>query len=161
MGASVGPLTGGLLLVTVAGFSALNPPPGATMPLAVGAIVFVVLVRLFVPRLSSPARRALVTPFALVSGSLFWGFINAVLGPGGASGVTAAQLREALLGSVPGAGAVGLALLAFSAVYYAMLIYAPRQIADGESSPLAWLARYGLFVASVLFGLGWVNALGL
>ncbi len=76
------------------------------------------------------------------------------------SGVSASQLKDAIESGVPGASTVGLALLAFSAVYYAMLIYAPRQIADGKANPLAWLARYALFVASVLFGLGWVNAFG-
>jgi hypothetical protein len=160
VGGSIGPLTGGLLLVTFAGFSALDAPSSMAMPIAVAGIALVALVRLRVPSLPSAARRALVMPFVLISGSLFWGFIDAVIGPGGASGVTASQLRDALLGGTAGAGTVGLALLAFSAVYYAMLVYAPRQIADGDGGAVAWLARFALFVASVLLGWGWVNAIG-
>lgn len=160
-GASIGPLSGGVLLVAFAGFSALSAPSGWTVPIAIGGIAAVGIIRLRVASLPSTSRRALVTPFVLVSGSLFWGFVDAVIGPEGASGVTVSQLRDAVASGVPGAGTVALALLAFSAVYYAMLVYGPRQIADGEGNPLAWLVRYGLFVFSVLFGLGWVNALGL
>jgi hypothetical protein len=37
-----------------------------------------------------------------------------------------------------------------------MLIYAPRQISEREGSPVEWLARFALFVASVGLGLGWL-----
>jgi hypothetical protein len=160
IGGAVGPLSGGLLLVTFTGFSALSAPSSWTLPIVAAAVVVIALIRIRYRVLPAIARRALVTPFVLVSGGLFWGLIDAVVGPEGASGVTASQLKDALLGGAGGAGAVGLTLLAFSAVYYAMLIYSPRRVADGEGSALAWLARYGLFVVSVLFGLGWVNAIG-
>jgi hypothetical protein len=45
-------------------------------------------------------------------------------------------------------------------VYYAMLVYAPRQVAEREGGPVAWLARYALFVAATLLGIGWVGQLG-
>jgi hypothetical protein len=41
-----------------------------------------------------------------------------------------------------------------------MLIYAPRQIAEREGSPLVWLVRFGLFLVSVAFGIGWLSLLG-
>lgn len=161
MGAFVGPLTGGMLLVAVTGFSALSAPDSWNLPILVAGLVVVGIVRFAVPSVPVIARRALVTPFVLVSGSLFWSVIDAVIGPGRASGVTASDLRDALLNNVPGAGGVGLALLAFTAVYYAMLVYAPRQVAESEGGPIAWLVRFGLFVVSMLFGVGWINAFGL
>ncbi len=51
-------------------------------------------------------------------------------------------------------------LLAFSAVYYAMLVYAPRQVAEREGGLLTWLLRYALFVAGVIFGLAWPRLFG-
>jgi hypothetical protein len=41
-----------------------------------------------------------------------------------------------------------------------MLIYAPRQIAEREGGPIEWLARFGLFLGGVVFGLGWLSVLG-
>jgi hypothetical protein len=46
-------------------------------------------------------------------------------------------------------------LVAFSAVYYAMLVYAPHQVAEREGGVVTWLLRYALFVAGVTFGLVW------
>jgi hypothetical protein len=41
-----------------------------------------------------------------------------------------------------------------------MLIYAPRQIADREGGAIAWLARFALFLASVILGISWLSLLG-
>jgi hypothetical protein len=164
IGAWIGPLTGGTLLVTMTGFSALGAPEGWSAPIAIAVLAGIGLVRLAVGPLAAPVRRALVTPFVLVSGSLFWSVIGAVIGPGGSGGsaaISAQELRDGIANNTPGAGLFALVLLAFTAVYYAMLVYAPRQVADTEGSPLAWLVRYALFVASVLFGIGWVSAFGL
>lgn len=51
-------------------------------------------------------------------------------------------------------------VVAFSGIYYAMLIYAPRQVAEPEGGPLTWLVRYGLFLASVTVGAAWLRPLG-
>jgi hypothetical protein len=161
IGAWIGPLTGGALLVAMSGFSALGAPEGWTTPIAVAVLVGIAIVRLVAGTLSASVRRALVTPFILVSGSLFWSVINAVIGPSGSSTISAQELRDALANNTPGAGLFTLVLLAFTAVYYAMLVYAPRQVAEREGGPVTWLVRYGLFVASVLFGLGWITAFGL
>ena len=37
-------------------------------------------------------------------------------------------------------------LVAFCGVYYVMLVYAPRQLAQPEGGAVAWLARFGVFV---------------
>ncbi len=161
LGGYVGPLSGGMILVGAAGFSALSAPDNVVLPILAVGVVAVVLLRLRVRALAPTTRRALVTPFVLVSGSLFWSAVDAVIGSNGASGVTASQLRDALVNNTPGAGTFALVLLAAAAVYYAMLVYAPRQIADREGGAVTWLIRFGLFVVSVLFGVGWLNALGL
>ena len=164
VGGYVGPLSGGVILVAASGFSALSAPDGWTVPIAVVGIAAIVALRFRYPTLAPPTRRALVTPFVLVSGSIFWSLVDGIVGSGGAAGgagITVKQLRDALFDNVPGAGAFALVLLAAAAVYYAMLVYAPRQIADREGSAPVWLLRFGLFVVSVLFGVGWLNALGL
>lgn len=46
-------------------------------------------------------------------------------------------------------------LVAFSAVYYAMLIYAPRQVAEREGGLLAWGLRYLMFLGGIALGAGW------
>jgi len=71
-----------------------------------------------------------------------------------------AQLGGSIAGMTSDvAGVIGLLVLC-AAVYYAMLIYAPRQVAEHEGGAMVWLARFGLFVASVALGLGWLSLLG-
>ncbi|HEX7490849.1 MAG TPA: hypothetical protein VF337_03995, partial [Candidatus Limnocylindrales bacterium] len=66
------------------------------------------------------------------------------------------------LGRAPEAPALALVvLIVASAIYYAMLIYAPRQIVEQEGTPLIWLRRYGLFVVSVVLGIAWLGVLGI
>jgi hypothetical protein len=90
----------------------------------------------------------------MVAGGLFWTFIAAISGePGSATPATAISNPQT------GVAAVGF-LLAFSAVYYAMLVYAPRQVAEREGGPVTWVIRYALFVAGVTFGLAWPRLLG-
>jgi hypothetical protein len=146
---AVGPLCGGLLLVAISGFTALDITSGPGLAVIAAAIVAMILVRVLVPPLPIAVRRALVTPFVMVAGGLFWTFIAAVSGePGSASVVSAVANPQTAL------AAAGF-LLAFSAIYYAMLVYAPRQVAEREGGLLTWILRYALFVAGVLFGLAW------
>lgn len=151
---AAGPLCGGLLLVAISGFTALDVTSGPGLAVVAAAIVAMIVVRVFVPPLAVAVRRVLVTPFVMVAGGLFWTFIAAVSGePGSASVVTAvADPRTAL-------AAAGF-LLAFSAIYYAMLVYAPRQVAEREGGLMTWILRYALFVAGVIFGLAWPRFFG-
>ena len=153
--ASVGPFVGGLLLVTITGFTALGGTSNAVVygALLVAAIVMVV-VRFAVPPLGVIARRALVSPFVIVAAGLYWSFIESVFGTPAASSAR----RQALLD--PHAAEIALLfLVAFSAIYYAMLVYAPRQIAEREGSGIEWVLRYLLFVVSIVLGIGWLGAL--
>jgi hypothetical protein len=136
--AAVGPFVGGLLLVTISGFTALRATNAAIYVGLLAAAILMVAVRFVVPPLDTRARRVLVAPFVLVAGGLYWSFIEAV------SGTRGAPLFF---------------LIAFSAIYYAMLIYAPRQVAEREGGGLVWLLRYVVFAVSIALGMGWLSIL--
>jgi hypothetical protein len=151
---AAGPLCGGLLLVAISGVTALDVTSGPGLALLVTAGVVMIAVHLFLPPLGIPARRALVTPFVMVAGGLFWTFIAAVAGePGSAAAGSAVSDPRTVL-------VAGGFLLAFSGVYYAMLVYAPRQVAEREGGLVTWVLRYALFVAGVIFGLAWPHLFG-
>ncbi len=151
--ALVGPLTGGLLLVTINAFVALDASQAVVLAVAGAAAILMMAIRLLVPPLTAQSRRALMSPFVLVTGGIFWSVIEAVSGRGdGVFGLRAIDLLK-----TPTAL---LFFAAFSGVYYAMLIYAPRQAADPEGGPVAWIVRYVAFGISVIFGIGWLRILG-
>ena len=120
----------------------------AVLPFAAGAVVAVVA-RLRMPTLSSVQRRALVTPFVLVS-SRFFGEVL-----GGLTGLfDLRQLAAALTtpGSLPGTVFVLLLATVGVAIFYVMLVFAPRQIADREGTTASWVVRFLLFVVSLAVG---------
>lgn len=152
--AAIGPFAGGLLAVGASASAGL----GLTAPVSEAGVValaiLAIAVRLRLPPLSTGIRRMLVTPYIVAAGGLFGSFIDAVT-----AGDVPGRLRAAApadLGAV--APVIGF-LLAFSAVFYAMLVFAPRQVAEREGSPLAWLVRYGCFALSVALGAGWIGLL--
>lgn len=151
---AIGPLTGALLLVAISGCTALGVTSGPGLALVVAAVVVMIVVHVVVPPLGLGIRRALVTPIILVAGGLFWTFIAAVAGEPGSGSPAAA------IGNPQTAVAAGGFLLAFSAVYYTMLVYAPRQIAEREGGFVTWVLRYLLFVAGVAAGLVWPRVFG-
>ena len=150
--AAVGPFVGGLLLVIFSTASALDLGQATGLVLAGAVVAIAVVARIRWPEPPSIVRRALVTPYVLLAGGLFWNLIGAVT----AGGDLPARIRS-VAGSDPGSvmPVVGF-LIASSAIYYAMLVYAPRQVADRDGGPVAWLVRYALFAASVAFGAGWL-----
>ncbi len=153
---AVGPLVGGLLLIAGGGWAALGGAPEAATTLLLGAAAAVaVAMRRLVPPLSVRTRRALVTPFILVAGGLFWQIIDAVVGGAGGAAFTVAAFSDRTT-----ALAAGGFFILFSGVYYAMLVYAPRQVVEHEGGALAWLFRYATFAVGVVFGLGWLRAVG-
>ena len=154
--AFVGPFVGGLLLISISASTAL----GLTSVMALFVIgvvgVISVLVRTRLPTLPIIVRRALVTPYVLVTGSLFWRVIDAVTG----GGDLISRLRVVSLSDFQSIEPIIGFLLAFSAIYYAMLVYAPRQVAEPEGSLFAWLVRYLLFVFGMALGAAWLISLG-
>jgi hypothetical protein len=151
---AVGPLTGGLLLVTISGFIALGAPTPVVYVVLLVAAVGMIAIRLAAPPLSLFVKRALVTPFVMVAGGLYWTVIESVVGTPGVAAV-----RRTALADPHQAELALLFLLAFSAVYYAMLVYAPRQIAEKEGGRVVWVLRYAAFVVSIALGIGWLSIL--
>jgi hypothetical protein len=152
--ASVGPFTGGLLLVLISGFTALDVPSNLIIWILLVAVAGAVLIRFAGPPLAAPLRRALVTPFVVVAGGIYWNVIAQVADIRGfvVAGATSAIDRHTAL--------LALGFLAlFSAVYYAMLIYGPRQVAEPEGGPIEWVIRYVVFLASIVLGIGWLAAI--
>ena len=153
---AVGPLVGGLLLVGGTAFAELGLDPLTLFFPTIAVVLALSLLQSRLPIVPTIIRRALVTPYLLSAGGIFWGVVHEVTG--------GLDVRAQLGGSIAGmtsdvAGVIGLLVLC-AAVYYAMLIYAPRQVAEREGGTMVWLARFGLFVVSVALGLGWLSLLG-
>jgi hypothetical protein len=151
---AVGPLGGGILLVTISGFIALGAPTSAVYGVLLAAVVGMIAIHFALPPISVFVRRVLVSPFVMVAGGLYWTAIESVVGTPGA-----ADLRRTAIADPHSSELVLLFLLAFSAVYYAMLVYAPRQIAEREGGAVVWVLRYGAFVISIALGIGWLSIL--
>lgn len=108
------------------------------------------------PVLPSAARRALVVPFILVSATYFNRFAAVF--------VSGLDIKAAV--GAPPSGDIGFAafilflVLAGMAVFYTMLVVAPRELADPEENGPRWAVRFVLFVAASLLGVGWLGAVG-
>ena len=153
---AIGPLVGGLMLVGGTGFAELGLQPEAAFPIALVGVAVLAVLGSHRPRVPRATRRALVTPYVLAAGWLFWGVVHAITGGVDLAAAFAASPSSASAGV---ATAVGLLILG-AAAYYAMLIYAPRQIAEREGGPAQWVIRFALFVVSIALGIGWLSLLG-
>ena len=146
----IGPLIGGIVLLLSLGVDLIGGDGGAVaLPVLIGSIVVAVLASRL-PSVSIQARRLLILPFVLAASDLFQSIMGTV------------DLGSALQG-VATAGSTDLVALTIilvvggAAVFYAMLIYAPRQVAEREGTRLGWMIRFGLFVGSSLLGLSWLR----
>jgi hypothetical protein len=45
-------------------------------------------------------------------------------------------------------------------VFYAMLVVAPRQLADPEDAGVRWLLRFAVFMVASLTGISWLTLIG-
>jgi hypothetical protein len=151
-----GPFTGGVLLLGTIAAENLGLP-GPSIVVAVAALGLVVLV--LSSRLPAPApetRRVLIEPYVFLAAGLFNATMAEVT-PGFAFGGVGAVGPSDVLSAL--GITIGLVAL-FSSVFYAMLVYAPRQLADPRRGIAGWIARYALFVAGVVVGSTWLRALG-
>ena len=144
---AVGPLFGAFAFT----FDATRENLGLTgnldlLPLVLG-IVVAILVRRFLAPLSAIQRRALVTPFVLVTSRFFGDFLR---------GLTdlfdLRRLAVAIANPADLAGTAFVLLIASTGllIFYVMFVFAPRQIADRQGTPRSWVVRFLVFLLSVV-----------
>jgi hypothetical protein len=160
--AIIGPYLGGVALVGAHGFEKLGIRGGdwlAGPAFVVGVGAFIFADRL--PVVDAWVRRTLVTPFVLVAGGIFEGIVGDLtpeFDPLGAVGALLAGRANELTGlDTPSAG--GLLLFSYgfviagTGVFYAMLVYAPRELAVSHPTPRGvWPVRFVLFLVAVVVG---------
>jgi hypothetical protein len=152
---AMGPFVGGMLLITIGGFVALDAGSQVVLGVLVLTVVALIAVRIAVPPLPNPVRRLLISPYVMIAAGLYWTVIEQVVGTPGFSAARNQARIDFHSAELP-----LLFLVAFSAVYYAMLIFAPRQIAESEGGIVEWLLRYLAFVVSIVLGIGWLGVIG-
>jgi hypothetical protein len=146
----IGPLIGGLAILLSLGVDDLGGRGEVlVLPVIVGSIVVAVLASRL-PSVSTERRRLLMLPFILATTDLFQSIIGDIDLGGIVRDATGSQ-AAGLVGLVLGFAVLG------SLIFYLMLIYAPRQVAEHEGTRVGWVVRFGLFVASSVVGLGWLR----
>jgi len=152
-----GPLIGALGLVSSIGVDHLGLADDAILagPMSLAAIAALVA-NPWLPVLDATLRRLLVLPFTLVAGSIFSG-LAADLVEGLDPGSIAAGLGTSELTLV---GFIFMLVLGGLAAFYAMLVVAPRQLADPEDAGVRWLLRFAVFLVASLTGIGWLTVIG-
>lgn len=147
-----GPLAGGLLLAGVIAAQNLLGAGDAGFGVMLVTILVASLLPGALPAIPIPYRRVLVTPYVLVSASLFNGLMGQLGGIFDLHGLFDTGLGAALPVLPEALGLV----LAFCGIYYLMLVYAPRQLAEAEGGLLTWLTRFGVFVAAEIVVATWL-----
>jgi hypothetical protein len=151
-----GPLIGALGLVGERGVAHLGLP-GTDVLLAVALLVGIgaIVLNHRLPVVDPGPRRLLVLPLVLLAAAAFQdigsGILEAIdpgafLASAAAGAVTPQDVTIAAL--IAGAVVFG------AAVFFAMLVVAPRELADPEPRPSVWLRRFVLFLVSSLTGIG-------
>ncbi len=104
------------------------------------------------PELSPTARRALMTPYLLVSATFFQGIVADIWPNAGAG-------PSEVIAAVGGLGILGLLILG-TAVFYLGFVFAPRQIVEVMRHGWVWPVRFALFVLGLVIGIGVPAVLG-
>ncbi len=102
------------------------------------------------PVLDFPLRRALMTPFIILSTTVFTSSVNPAL-----AGVDPSSLLHVIQSQL-GRFEFGL-ILAAVLVYYLMFVFAPRQIAGSGGSWLHWAIRFALYLAGLILNVGFLQ----
>jgi hypothetical protein len=146
---AVGPLAGALAFTIDDTGEKLGMAGDFSLVLVGCAIVTIVLVRRLVPPLSADQRRALVTPFILVTSRFFGEFMSGL-----ADIFDVRQLAAGVTGpsDLPGAAFLVTIGTVGALIFYVMLVFAPRQIADREGTALTWTIRFALYIVSLTVG---------
>jgi hypothetical protein len=151
-----GPLIGALALVGDAGVEHLGLPGtdvvlGIALLVGLGATAF----SHHLPVVDPVRRRLLVLPLILLAAGAFQEIASGLVG-----GLDAGKFVASIASGSATAQDVTLAALVLglvvlaSAVFFAMLVVAPRELAQPEPRPSVWFRRFGLFLVSSLTGIG-------
>ena len=110
------------------------------------------------PVIDPGLRRAVIFPFIAICAGIFNGFAADLL-----EGMDVGQLVTAITVDETGFGLflIGM-IVAGLAAFYAALVVAPRVLVNPEQEHgcLIWPARFALYIASAVLGIGWLTALG-
>jgi len=120
---------------------------GPAMIVGVGSFVFASRL----PVVERPVRRLLVAPFVLLSGAVFQGLVSEFTGSVSGHVDLPALLRDPSALTI--VATVGGIILAVSWIFYAMLVFAPRELADPGASTPTWVTRYLVFLATLVVAL--------
>jgi len=127
---------------------------GALLPVAaVTVVAYLFYNRL--PTLAPNARRVLMAPCVLIGAGIFNGTMADVF-----DAVDVGDLFQAAGGDIQVLFGVVALLVMFSAPFYMMFVFAPRQITESEGTWFVWTARYALFLVGAIAGVGWLAAIG-
>jgi hypothetical protein len=151
-----GPLVGGTAIISATGFEQLGIRGVDLSGFVLLAAVAAIVLNRFLPVLPTLTRRLLVLPFMVVAGSLFNLLTAGILGTIDPADVVASI-------GTPQWGLTAFILLMVGgalAAFYAMLIVAPRQLADPERGGFRWVIRFLLFLVASLTGIGWLTVVG-
>ena len=155
--ALAGPLMGAVVLVGGNASDRLGMNVGGFL----GIAAFIAVVAAFalgsrLPVIEPTVRRLLVAPFVFVTAAFFTDFVASLL-----DGLDLGELARALFDGRAAAselagvaGLVAFFVIAGSAMFYAMLVIAPRELVSGERRPHVWLLRFVVFIASAVVGAG-------
>jgi hypothetical protein len=149
--ALIGPLVGGITVVAGAGVEKLGGD-GAIVGFPVLIVAaFAVALASYMPVLQPSVRRALVSPFVLVAGSIFSGVLSSITSTFAFDGESLGLL--AVPGALATLGGFFAIIAVASGIFYLMLIVVPRELANPGSSRLAWIVRFALFFGSLILGI--------
>jgi uncharacterized membrane-anchored protein len=146
---AVGPLFGAFALAVEDTAARLGPAANLELLPIAAAIVTAVIVRRFVPPLFAVQRRILVTPFILITSRFFGDFLSGLADMFDLRGVASGVASS---GDVAGTAFLLLIGSAAVLIFYVMLVFAPRQVAEREGSPRTWTIPFLLFLVSLAVG---------
>jgi len=156
----IGPFIGAVGFVAGDALDRLGLPGGdALIGIAFVVATAALLLGNRLPVISRELRRVLVAPFVFLSAVFFQSLAADLLeGLGGPDGPLVGLLTLEQLGLA----LTVLAVIAFvGGIFYTMLIFVPRELADPGASTRSWVVRYAIFFASLAIALYLGDALPL
>jgi hypothetical protein len=146
--AAIGPLVGAVAFALDDCVRRLGLGGGFEILPLVLPVVAAVAARIWLPPTTALVRRALVTPFILAASGFFSDFLAGL-----SDLFDLRQISSWIANDTSGLAIFGTFLaLAGVLVFYAMLVFAPRQIADREGGGLTWTIRFLVFIAGLTLG---------